>query len=80
MDHRPLEDWEFPEPDDEEDEDYAETVACPACAADVYEDAESCPACGEYIVLSKSGLSDWPGWFVALGLVGILAVILALLL
>lgn len=80
MDHRPLEDWEYPEPDEnhEEDDDVVDTRACPSCGVDVYEDAEQCPACGDYVEFSNSALSGWPWWFVALGLVGIVAVILAM--
>jgi ribosomal protein S27AE len=73
---QPLEDWEFPEPD--EDEGLSETRTCPSCGAAVYEDAEQCPACGEYVVLSHAAILGWPWWLVALGLVGILATILAL--
>lgn len=73
---RPLEDWEYPEPDEDEDDD--ETRACPSCGEEMYEDAEQCPACGEYVVFSNAALSGWPWWFVLLGLVGIVAVILAL--
>jgi hypothetical protein len=80
MDHRPLEEWEYPEPDEAEDEDYAETLPCPACGTDVYEDSECCPTCGEYLDFSSAGLAGWPWWFVALGLVGIFAVVLALVL
>jgi endogenous inhibitor of DNA gyrase (YacG/DUF329 family) len=40
----------MPYDDDEPDEsDDSETVPCPYCAADVYEDAERCPSCGKYI-------------------------------
>jgi hypothetical protein len=72
----PLEYWEFPEPD--EDEDASETRMCPSCGKAVYEDAEQCPACGEYVVFSDAAMLGWPRWLVALGLVGILATILAL--
>ena len=80
MDHRPLEEWEYPELDETEDEDDAETLPCPACGTDVYEDCECCGTCGEYLDFSTAGLSGWPWWFVALGLAGIFAVVLALVL
>jgi hypothetical protein len=79
MDDRPLEEWEFPEPDEDEDEDVAETQPCPSCGAAIYEDAEQCPVCGDYVVESRRTLSGWPWWFVALGLLAIVAVILALI-
>ena len=77
MHERPLEEWEFPESDEEEDEDASETQVCPSCGAAIYEDAEQCPACGDYVVFSDSAISGWPWWFVALGLVGVVAVVLA---
>jgi hypothetical protein len=76
---RPLEDWEFPDPDEGEDEDCSETLACPCCGAAIYEDAEQCPACGEYVVPSSTPLARWPRWLIALGLAGIVAVVLALI-
>ena len=63
MPHRPLEDWEDPEPDDEDlDED--DEYACPNCGASVYEDSERCPACGDYITpQSKATLAPGNRWF-----------------
>jgi len=78
MINRPLEDREYPEPDEFEDEDDCETRECPACGVDVYEDIEQCPACGEYVVFSDRALSGMPWWFVALGLLGIVSLILTL--
>ena len=78
IDDRPLEEWEFPEPDEGEDEDISATQACRSCGAAIYEDAEQCPVCGEYVEFSTGALSGWPWWFVTLGLVGITAVILTL--
>jgi len=63
--------------DDEQDES-SETVACPACGADVYEDALRCPICGEFISQSTSALAGRPWWWIALGIAGVIAVILAL--
>jgi hypothetical protein len=71
---RPVEDWEYPEPDDEADDESA-TVECPACGAEMYEDSPQCAACGEYITPSISVLSGRPMWFVLLALLGIVAVI-----
>ena len=78
MINRPLEDWEYPEPDEFEDEDDCETRACPSCGMDVYEDVEQCPTCGDYVVFSDAALSGWPWWFVALGMLGIVSLILTL--
>lgn len=64
------------------DEDWANddtpTITCPNCQADVYEEADSCPACGEYLIDANEPLQSKPMWFVALGLLGILAVVLVL--
>ena len=64
---------------DDSDDD-AEVVGCPECGADVYEDAERCPTCGEYIVHSSADYvwSSRPAWWIVLGALGILAVIVAL--
>jgi hypothetical protein len=77
---RPLEDWEYPDEDDSPDDDDAETVPCPSCGEEVYESAERCPHCGDYITpYSSSPLSGRPLWFVVLGLLGIVAVVWLLL-
>ncbi len=74
--------------DDWDDEDYPEEpeesgiVECLSCGADVYEDAESCPICGEYIVSGERAGTSWqgkPNWFVILGVMGITAAIAAML-
>lgn len=52
---------------------------CPNCGTDVYEDCEMCPVCGEFITASTHPLADKPGWYVVIGLLGIAAVILAMM-
>ena len=73
-----VDDYEYPDVDlwDEEDTD---TVTCPACSADVYEDADQCPQCGEYLIADTRIWSGKPVWWIALGLLGILAVIALLI-
>ena len=62
------------------DDDEAETVECPECGCDVYEDAEQCPACGSYIVHSHAYLwKNRPLWWIVLGAIGIAAVIVVFL-
>ena len=61
--------------DDVTDDDAAETVPCPDCGADVYEDAEQCRACGSYIVPANHSFAGRPIWWTILGLLGIAAVI-----
>ena len=69
---------EFPE-EDELDDDLSETVPCAQCGAEVYEDAVRCPNCGAYLTHDTNTWSGRPGWWIILGLLGILAVILVLL-
>ena len=60
------------------DDDEAETIPCPNCGADVYEDAPRCPSCDEYITASNSVWIGRPWWWIGLGIAGIAATILAL--
>ena len=62
--------------DHDESDDY--TIACPQCGADVYDDVVRCPHCGDYITHDTGPWSDRPWWWIALGLLGALAAILAL--
>jgi len=75
----------FDEPDDDEypdeddlDDELTETVPCPECGAEIYEDAVQCPVCGAYVTAETGIWSGRPSWWILLGLAGILAVILAL--
>lgn len=64
----------------DDDDAPSETVRCPNCGADVYEDAEQCPGCGEYIVRG-GGRPAWEGkpvWWIVLGVIGVIATILFL--
>ena len=51
------EDPEGPSEDDlaEDDDEETATVPCPHCGADVYEWAERCPRCGDWIVPGVAG-------------------------
>jgi len=56
-------------PDDADDDESAETQACPRCGREVYEDAERCAYCGHYISEEEpTGMAGKPMWF-KLGLV-----------
>ena len=69
-----------PEYPDEDDSDHGDTdtVVCQHCGADVYEDADQCPACGMYLIPDTRTWSGRSIWWIGLGLLGIIAVILAL--
>ncbi len=75
--------------EDEEDDTYnvdeacdsEETfsVTCSNCGAEVYEDCEMCPVCNEFIIRSTNPLSGKPDWYIWTALIGIIAVIFAML-
>ena len=44
------------------DEDDSDTVPCRACGRDIYEDAERCPHCGEYVVPGGEPERITGGW------------------
>ena len=68
-------DWD----DDSTSEDNPnDVIECPMCGCDVYENAEQCPLCGEWITRNTSPWADKPMWWVWLGLAGIVAVIMTL--
>jgi hypothetical protein len=71
-------DDEWSDEDDWSDED-SPTTPCPECGADVYEESDHCPACGHFLLSDSSHpLMEKPAWFVILGLVGIIATLIAL--
>ena len=61
-DHGELDPREFPEPDADDAE--AGTRPCPRCRAPVYEEAERCPYCGNWLG-DVTSASTRPWWFVA---------------
>ncbi|MEX0702144.1 MAG: zinc ribbon domain-containing protein [Planctomycetales bacterium] len=72
-------DWDDSDDDWGDDDDApSETVRCPSCGADVYEDAEQCPACGEYITRTHSAWQGKPLWWIVLGAIGVIATIAVL--
>ena len=70
--------------DDGEDEEWpddngpAETITCPACSAEVYEEAPQCPVCGEYMIHETRVLVGKSVWYVLLAILGIVSVIVVL--
>jgi hypothetical protein len=75
---KPLEDWEYPEPDaDEPDDDPDTTITCPVCRRQIYEDAPVCPYCGADVdAMLPSIFKGRPIWFILLAMAGIIAFIL----
>ena len=72
-----LRDDEYPD-EDQLDDDATETLACPHCGAEVYEDAEYCPVCDNYITPDANARSAWPLWWILLGLAGVVAAAMVL--
>lgn len=58
---------------DEPDED---TMPCPYCQAQIFEDAVSCPACGNYLSEEDVPTRERP-WWVIVGLIAALVVALS---
>ena len=60
-------DWDEPDPDEYPGDFYddegleSDTLSCPTCGREVYEDAEQCPACGTYMT-HRSQLSPLWRW------------------
>ena len=48
------------------DDDDNATIACPHCGADVYDDAEQCPACGQYLS-QEDAPAKTPPWWILIG-------------
>ena len=69
---------ESDEPDWPEDDAAAETLPCPACGAEIYEEAQQCSVCGEYVLHDRSTLGGKPGWYLLLGVLGVIAVVVVL--
>ena len=73
-----LDDFEDSDDDDELDEDGAETLPCPECGSQIYEEAEQCPICGAYITFDRGLWTNRPWWWILLGLLGMAAVVVGL--
>ncbi len=68
------------ESDLEEFDDESETIPCPACGTEVYEDSPQCPVCGEYIFGSTSSTHRWPWWWMVAAVITLVAFICYILL
>ena len=71
-------DWEDPESEAFADDDGG-LVTCPSCGEEIFEDAQQCPYCGDYVVHSTSPFAGRSLWFCLLGLLGVAATIVCLL-
>ena len=71
------EDRDLPQASDVEagDADSVDTVVCPGCKRQVYEDADLCPHCGQFLLRDSSSRKPW---WVIVGIVACLIVIVLL--
>lgn len=76
-----MSEWDDDSWDDDNsfDDGEADVIPCPNCGTDVYEESDMCPVCGEFIIPNHSPWQGRSPLFVAIGMLGIAAVILALL-
>lgn len=73
------EDWDDDYEDAPDDSEEADTIPCPNCGAEIYEESPRCPICGEYVVSnSRRVWSGKPVWYIVLALLGIAAVCLVM--
>ena len=74
-----LNDYEYPDDDVLYDDDLDDpdnySDVCPNCDASIYDDADYCPRCGEFIPLDTSPFAGRPAIWTVLGIIGIAAVI-----
>jgi rRNA maturation protein Nop10 len=52
------------------------TIPCPHCGADVYDDAEQCPACGQYLLDADAPAAGRP-WWIVIGVAICLLIVIA---
>ena len=63
------------------DDDLGAELPCPSCGEPVYEDADVCPHCGDFITPGRRPAgANVPRWMFVAGAVGVAGTILALLL
>jgi hypothetical protein len=51
------------DPDEGEFDDEPDTMPCPSCGAEIFDDVDRCPVCGEYITADTSMNPVW--WWTA---------------
>lgn len=72
-----LSDSDDPHDSDVDDSEGEETIECPACGRDIYEGAEQCPRCGQYLSeeegQQRGGTPIWIWVGIILALLGTVA-------
>ena len=58
-----IEDYEYPEPDDLDDDESTETILCPECHESIYVESVSCPNCGFFLTGDSRRSQERPKWW-----------------
>ncbi len=70
-----LDETEDPDESDQDDEDDpSDVVTCPRCGREVYEHADRCPHCGEYVTPGTASSRPW--WVIVAAILTLLAILL----
>jgi hypothetical protein len=76
------------ESDEDLDDEYADvndddednvTISCPYCGAEMYDDAEQCPHCGQYISSEDAPREGKPAWLIVVILLCIAMMLLGII-
>jgi hypothetical protein len=67
--------WDDDSPGEEAD-DGDTTAPCPHCGADIYDDAERCPACGMYLSAEDAPRAGWPAWMKVAAVLALIAAVI----
>lgn len=43
-------------------DDQVDTISCPNCRVEIYDEAEQCPHCGEYVSVGTNPFASKPAW------------------
>lgn len=62
--------------DFENDSDQDHLMSCPSCGAEIYDESEQCPYCGEYVLTSASPFASKPTWVQWLFVIIVIAIVL----
>jgi hypothetical protein len=68
-------DDEFDEDPVDEDEGSEPTYPCPGCGEAVYEEADACPYCGEYLSFDNPPGPGQPWWIWLGAMLGLIAIL-----
>ena len=71
-------DRDAPQAIDLQEDEYDDTVDCPACGQTIHEDAPRCPYCGRWVFDDTPAARRSRGWFWPLMIALLIAVILVI--